>query len=387
MRAVIVGAGIFGCAAALELSKRGHGVTLIDPGPLPNPDASSTDISKMVRLDYGADVFYTELMEEALRRWRALNAQLSRPLFHETGFLVLERQPLEAGSFGGESLRVLAERGHVVERLDAGALEARFEAWDASDYPDGYFNPQGGWAESGAVTSWFAEAARAEGAELRLGHAVASLVGSDRRVTGVTLSDGAVVTADAVVVAAGAYTPWLLPELAGVMRVVAQPVLHFTPPDVASFLPPRFVPWAADIATTGYYGFSANADGIVKVANHGPGVPVEPGSEPRVAADAEETFRRFLARAIPGLADAPLSGSRLCRYCDSVDGDFWICRHPEREGLVVAAGGSGHGFKFAPVLGEIIADAVDGRAPHARFGWRDVSERRFEEARHSGARR
>lgn len=384
MRVVIAGAGIFGCAAALELALRGHQVTLIDPGPLPHPDASSTDISKVVRLDYGADVFYTELMETALEGWRALNRRFPRPLFHETGFLVLERQPLAPGSFAGESLRVLGERGHAVERLDGAALRRRFPAWNAGDYPDGYYNPQGGWAESGAVTAWFAEAARAAGAELCVGQRVASLVASGRGVNGVTLSDDRVLEADAVVVAAGAFTPWLLSELAPALRVVGQPVLHLAPGDVSPFRPPSFVPWAADIAATGYYGFSANADGVVKIANHGPGTPIDPRGERRVPTGAEKAFRGFLASAIPDLADAPLSGARLCLYCDSFDGDFWIARHPEREGLIVAAGGSGHGFKFAPVLGEIVAGAVEGQAPHPRFGWRDVTTPKFEEARHGG---
>src|SRR5690606_15207292 len=98
----------------------------------------------------------------------------------------------------------------------------------------------------------------------------------------ITLDRGVELRADRVVVAGGAWTPALLPELGDRLRAVAQPVLHFRPADPARFRPPHFVPWAADIAHSGWYGFPANAAGIVKVANHGPGQPVDPAA-PRSA--------------------------------------------------------------------------------------------------------
>ena len=81
-------------------------------------------------------------------------------------------------------------------------------------------------------------------------------------------------------------------------------------------------------------------------------------------------FRDFLRRSLPDLADAPIRASRLCMYCDAFDGDLWIDRHPDRPGVVVAAGGSGHGFKFAPLLGDFIADAVRGGDDPRRNRWR-----------------
>jgi glycine/D-amino acid oxidase-like deaminating enzyme len=91
---VVVGGGIFGATAALALRARGAGVSIVDEGPLPHPDASSTDISKLVRADYGKDAFYTELMERALPRWREMNERLGAELFHETGLLVLSSGPM-----------------------------------------------------------------------------------------------------------------------------------------------------------------------------------------------------------------------------------------------------------------------------------------------------
>src|ERR1700682_4331477 len=106
-RILVLGAGVFGVTAAIELRKRGHAVRLLDPGPIPHPLAASTDISKIVRLDYGADETYVALMERALDGWRAWNAGFGAPLFHETGILFLCRAPMTAGGFEHESFSLL----------------------------------------------------------------------------------------------------------------------------------------------------------------------------------------------------------------------------------------------------------------------------------------
>src|SRR6187431_2013848 len=101
----VVGGGIFGVTAALAMRERGHDVSLHDPGPLPHPLAESTDISKVVRLDYGADEDYTALMERALDGWRGWNAAWREPLFHETGVLFVCRDEMAPGGFEYESHR------------------------------------------------------------------------------------------------------------------------------------------------------------------------------------------------------------------------------------------------------------------------------------------
>jgi glycine/D-amino acid oxidase-like deaminating enzyme len=380
---LVIGAGIFGITAALELQKRGARVTVLDPGPVPHPDASSTDISKLIRMDYGADATYTALMEQALVEWRALNAELPEPLFHETGIAVLTAEPMRAGTFEGDSFALLTSRGHALERL--GDASARFSAWAPGRYRAGYFNPAGGWAESGRVVQALVEKARRDGVTIHEGVAVRPLEG-DGPVTGAIGLDGTVWSADTTLVAAGAHTPVLVPELADRIVPIAQNVFHFVPPDPAAFTPPAFVPWAADIGTTGWYGFPFHA-GVVKVANHGPGRRVDPAA-PRVAeASAVARFSDFFTGALPALAGATPSYSRACLYSDSFDGDFFIDRHPDRAGLAVSSGGSGHGFKFAPLLGRFAADAVE-RAPSplaARFRWRERGARRFEDARFPGA--
>lgn len=158
----VIGAGIFGVTAALELRRRGEEVSLFDAGTIPNPLAESTDISKAVRMDYGADEDYVAQMEIALDGWREWNARWKAPLFHETGvtFLTSDMKP---GSFEHDSYTLLRKRGHPIERLDEKTLADRFPAWRGSAMVDGYFNPRGGFVESGRVVARLAEEARAAG--------------------------------------------------------------------------------------------------------------------------------------------------------------------------------------------------------------------------------
>jgi glycine/D-amino acid oxidase-like deaminating enzyme len=380
---IVVGGGIYGVTSALELRHRGHGVSLFDPGPLPHPNAASTDITKVIRMDYGADEFYMELMEEALPIWDAWNRDWPEPLYHETGFVIMGREPLRPGTFEGDSFALLTKRGHYAVQLDAAGLKRLFPAWAAERYTEGYFNPRAGWAASGKVVARLLQIARAAGVTLREGMQFARLSTDDARVTGIVTAAGEQHRADFVLVAAGAWTPTLLPWLSGVMWATGQPVLHFRPADPTPFQAPRFVVWSADIANTGWYGFPALADGTWKIANHGPGRRVHPDEPRTIALGDEAKFRTFLRETFPAMADAPLIGSRLCLYCDSWDGNFYIDHDPERPGLVVAAGDSGHAFKFAPVLGRIVADVLEQKPNRyaSRFAWRARGRLKNEEAR------
>src|SRR5438067_1211152 len=258
-KVIVVGAGINGVTAVIELRKRGHEVVLVDPGPLPQPLAASTDISQAVRAAYGADEDYTALAERSIKRWREWNEEFGTKLYHEVGVMFVRRRKMVPGDFEYESLKLLEKRGLKVARMDTPQLWKRFPVF------------------------------------------------------------------------------------------------------------------GADITTTGYYGFPINRDGVVKIANHGAGREMSPDSPERVVtAEDEGNLREFLASTFPSLADAPIVYTRVCMYCDTHDGHFWIARDPERQGLVVAAGDSGHGFKFAPMLGEIIADAVEAKDNRLldKFRWR-----------------
>jgi glycine/D-amino acid oxidase-like deaminating enzyme len=379
----IVGAGAIGLATALELRRRAYRVHVVEAGVPPDPDASSTDISKAVRMDYGSDEFYAALAERAIAGWRSWNVVLGEAVYHEVGFLLLTGEPMREGTFEGDSFAVLSRRGRTLERLDGRAIARRFPAWAGAGYVDGYFNPTAGYARSGRTVELLASRVAASGVDLRTRTPVARLVESRSRVTGIELAGGERIDAETVVVAAGAWTPILLPHLADVLRPVAQPVVHFRPSAPQRFAAPSFPVWGADIARTGWYGFPL-ADGVVKIGNHGPGRIADPRAPRAVDAPTLERFRAFVRAALGDLADAPAVASRICFYCDTPDGDFWIDRDPSRPGLVVAAGGSGHAFKFAPVLGPIVADVVEGRpnADARRFAWRTPSAEHREQARH-----
>lgn len=381
---VIAGGGIFGVTAALAFRRRGYTVTLFDPGTVPHPLAESTDISKVVRMDYGPDEDYLSLMEEALEGWRRYNARWPKPLYHETGLAFLTRGAMTPGSFEHESYRLLTARGHRIERLDGAEIERRFPAWRG--HTDGYFNRIGGFAESGNVVAQLAREAQAEGVAIHSAAQVSGVHVEGSRAAGLIVN-GNVVKAAHVVVAAGAWTPRIVPELAAEFRAVGQPVFHLLPGDPSLFAAERFPVFGADISRTGYYGFPVNAGGVVKIANHGVGRVVDPSGAREVTATEHESLRAFLAETFPALSDAPLAGTRVCVYCDTHDEHFWIARDPGREGLTIAAGGSGHGFKFAPVLGDLIADAALGveRAILLKFAHRPGLAGRGEEAaRHHG---
>jgi glycine/D-amino acid oxidase-like deaminating enzyme len=403
LRIIVVGAGINGVTAAIELRKRGHEVVLVDPGPLPHALAASTDISKAVRAAYGTDEDYTALAERSIKLWRQWNEEFGTKLYHEVGVMFVRRAKMEPGDFEHESLKLLEKRGLKVARMNAPQLWKRFPAWNPELYRDGVLEIEAGYAESGRVVAMLIERAKSLGVRLyegkfaaldQVGQRVKGIVVQDRQFkpvipneveesrgdTDQLVSRGhstslgmTQLAADVVVMAVGAWTPYLLPFTKTFFRATGQPVFHLQPSDPELFAQERFPVFGADITTTGYYGFPINRDGVVKIANHGSGREMSPDSPERViTADDQRRLREFLASTFPSLADAPIVYTRVCMYCDTHDGHFWIARDPEREGLVVAAGDSGHGFKFAPVLGEIIADAVEGKHNPLleKFRWR-----------------
>jgi glycine/D-amino acid oxidase-like deaminating enzyme len=372
-KTIVVGAGINGVVAAIELRKRGHEVVLVDSGPLPHPLAASTDISKAVRAAYGTDEDYTALAEQSREIWRQWNVECGVELYHEIGFLFMRQRSMQPGDFEYESFKVLERRGHRIERISSKQLLARFPAWNAERYPDGFLDLEAGYAESGRVVATLIQRAKSLGVELHQTTKFRDLDETGGRVKGILLENGEKIAADTVVMAVGAWTPYALPFTRNFFRASGQPVFHLKPEKPELFTPERFPIFGADISTTGYYGFPLNRDGVVKIANHGCGREMSPDSlERAVTKEEENQMRQFLSDSFPVLADAPIVFTRICLYCDTHDGNFWIAPDPERPELIIAAGDCGHGFKFAPVLGEIIADAVEDKSNPLleKFRWR-----------------
>lgn len=387
---LVVGAGIYGITAALELRTRGYQVAVLDPGPLPHPLAASTDISKVVRMEYGADETYMEMVEQAYQGWLQWNEELGETLFHDVGILMLSHDPMSPGGYEYESYHLLRKRGHAPERLTGDVIFRRFPAWKPGAFVDGFFHAQGGYAESGRVVAALVRLAQAKGVMLYAGQTAGALIEEGSRIKGVRTRDGNIFPAEHVVVASGAWTALLVPDLAPILKVTGHPVFHLKPANPALFAPPDFVVFTADIARTGWYGFPFHPrENVVKIAHHGAGQVLHPEQDERVVTESDvERLRAFLFATLPDLSDAPLVYTRRCLYVDTPDGDFWIDRHPQRAGLTVASGDGGHGFKFAPILGGLIADAVEGKPNRwlSKFRWRNVSwqDVRKEAARFQG---
>lgn len=375
---LVVGGGIYGLSAALELHARGYSVRLIDRGAIPHPLAASTDISKAMRGEYGADEEYTALIEAAREGWLAMNEEFSETLYFEYGVTMLTTEPMRPGGYEHDSYQVAVKRGYPIERLDSAAIRSRFPAWNADRYSDGFYSPRAGWTWSGRIIERLAAKARAAGVQIHEHQTVAALLEEGGRVVGVVTREGERFTAGTVVLAVGSWTQTLLPELKPVLKSTGMPVAWLKPDDPALFTAPRFVNFTADITRTGYYGFPLHPEArIVKIGYHGPGPDRDPESDPRVVTEEEiARLRRFLAETFPALADAPVVYTRRCFYSDTIDEHFLIDRHPQRPGLVVAAGDSGHGFKFGPLFGGLIANAVEGADDPrlAKFRWRTPAD-------------
>src|SRR6202040_2409293 len=294
---IVVGAGINGVTSAIELKTRGHKVILVDAGPLPHPLAASTDISKAVRAAYGADADYTELADRSIVLWRKWNTELGVELYHEIGFLFVRQRAMQSGDFEYESFKLLEQRGHKVERIDSARLRKRFPAWNAERYPDGFLDLEAGYAESGRVVATLVEKAKTLGVEWREGSQFADLDQRNGRVKGIVLQDRQVLTGDIVVMAVGAWTPYLLPFTRKFFRATGHPVFHLKPRQPELFTPERFPIFGADISSTGFYGFPLNRDGVVKIANHGPGREMSPDSPERAATKEEENQKQHFLSA------------------------------------------------------------------------------------------
>jgi sarcosine oxidase / L-pipecolate oxidase len=379
---LVVGGGIFGITAALELRGRGFSVTVIDPGPLPHPLAASSDVSKVVRMEYGPDLQYTRMADRAIDGFLVWNDEFGEELYVNTGVLMLGRNPMRPGSYLYESFELLHSEGHQLDRLDSGELRRRFPAWNADVYVDGFFGPRGGYAQSGRIVAKLANKAQRMGVTIFTPQTAAELVRQDGRIIAVRTREGETFSAGHTLVAAGAWTHHLLPELQRVMVATGHPVFHLKPRNPALFAAPHFVTFTADVAATGWYGFPLLREGVVKIANHGVGVQLHAEHDARVLSERDFVhLRSFLADTFPTLLDAQIVYTRRCLYSDTLDGHFWVDRHPQRIGLSVAAGDSGHGFKFAPVLGALIADVVEGKSNEwaVKFRWRSLAAKTVSE--------
>src|SRR5438128_8665435 len=226
--------------------------------------------------------------------------------------MFVRRRELKHGDFEHESFKTLKRRGHKVERMNSARLWKRFPAWNPELYRDGVLELEAGYAESGRVVATLIERAKSLDIELREGVRFSQLHEEDYGVSEIALDGGKRIAGDFVVMAVGAWTPYLLPFTKKFFRANGQPVFHLKPRQPQLFAPERFPVFGADITTTGYYGFPLNRDGVVKIANHGPGREMSPESPKRAVTAADEKhLREFLASTFPLVSGPPILHTRL----------------------------------------------------------------------------
>ena len=349
---VIVGAGVMGSATAYWLSRAGKRVALLEQFSPAHVRASSADESRTIRYQYRGQAAYTRMVAGAVELWKEFDGRSGTNYYRETGTLTLQTRPDFEPLLDG--YQGLCDLGYRPRWLDADDVRREFPQFANVD--SGYImEGVGGYIAAGPATRALAEAAAEHGADVCTGAEVVELNESGGRVTSVETSDGRTFEGEVVVFTAGPWTARLLPQLPVRVQPTAARLHYLRPADPASYESPRLTPFS--VMDTQFYGFPVHWRGCVKVADDMIGEPFDPDRD-REHEDpvALAKLRDFLSRHMPGLRDAEVIYSKTCTYSMTPDSDFIIDRVPNLENALVAAGFSGHGFKFGILIGQIMAD-------------------------------
>jgi glycine/D-amino acid oxidase-like deaminating enzyme len=346
-------------------------VTLVEAWGAGHSRASSGGETRVIRGSYGDREVYTRLTARALELWRELDRARGTSLFRPAGVLWLSGRD---DVFLRESAPHLAAHGIPHERLDAREIGRRWPQIALDGIAGALFEPSSGFLFARRACAEVAAAFVAEGGHLVPAAARPAVAGGRGAVV---LEGGERIEADRVLFACGPWLPRLFPELLGdKIRPTRQEVFFFGPPaGDARFASTALPVWADPTGERFFYGIPDSESRGFKVADDTHGEEVDPTTQDRrPSAEGLERARAFLRRRFPALADAPLVEARVCQYEVSPDSHLIFDRHPAAADLWLLGGGSGHGFKLGPALGEHVARALgDETAPEpaialARFG-------------------
>jgi sarcosine oxidase len=349
---VVIGLGATGSAALYQLARRGVHAIGIERFVVGHDRGSSHGPTRVIRLAHFENAFYGPLMHRAYALWRELERIARQKLIHITG--IAEIGPADGRIIRG-TLAAAIDLPHEV--LDAQALMRRYPAFRLPQSFVAVLQPDGGYIEASAAIEAYVRIATAAGAQIRSGEKVLGIEPSGDRVR--IRIDRAVIEADGAIVAAGPWLQSLLPELALPLRATRQVIGWFEPDDAAPFTADRFPVFMIESEYGTHYGFPVYGRMGIKVAKHHHlGETVEPdGYDRTVSATDEVAIRPPLAKYLPG-ANGRLLAAETCLYTMTPDETFVVDRMPGFPHVVIASPCSGHGFKFAPVIGEIVADLV-----------------------------
>ncbi len=357
----IVGTGIFGMAAALESVNRGHDVTLFERGKIPNPEASSTDVSKAIRRTSYLNETYVELVTRAAVQWREWHNRLSRSIYYQTGTLIIKHGfgTEEEAPAGWEMLSRLTKD---VSKITVAEARERFPQFTVHQEDTLYYDPWAGYLRSGQALADLAQLALQEGVVVREN---TEITGVEETASGARIVwDSESLTFDRVIVAAGPWVGHLLPQLETHVRITRQQMAFFLPKDPTRFQRERFPVWSVQTHGNVWYGFPFLHEGFVKVAEDNKVIDatVEVDRAPTEA--FLEEAHAFVAARLPELSEGKLVGGRSCLYTNMAnmeDEEFVVDWAPGCNRVLIAGCGCGHGFKFGGAIGSVIVDALEER--------------------------
>ena len=362
---VVVGAGVFGAWTALHLARRGKRVLLVDAYGPGHSRSSSGDESRIIRMGYGADEIYTRWAQKSLVQWKELFSDLHREeLFQKTGVLWL-------AEIGNPQMRATVEvlRRNCVEfeELNREHLLARYPQINLDGIASGIYEPESGVLMARrAIAAVVAQATR-QGAEFKFAEIIEPT--TTGAIDFIASSSGERFVAKDFVFAVGAWLAKLFPEhLGNKIFPTRQAVFYVGIPAGDERFSARALPtWL--IKNDECYGMPDLESRGLKIALDRHGEAVDPDKQSRIVTQDEvEAIRRLLAHRFPALASAPLVETRVCQYENTSSGDFLIDRHPGLSNVWFAGGGSGHGFKHGPAVGEYLtAQILESAKPEPRF--------------------
>jgi sarcosine oxidase len=355
----VIGAGVFGAWTAYNLAKSGASVALLDSYGPANSRASSGGESRIIRMGYGADEIYTCWSLRALPRWKEIFTQAGRPeLFQPTGVLWIAHDKYP---YAMDTLTALQNHKIPHERLSLLGLRKHYPQISFDDNAWGILETESGVLMARRAVQTVVEESQKIGVQYRAASALAPF--GEGRVTSLMTTHGENISAGAFVYASGPWLAKLFPDLLGPRIFVSRQEIVFfgVPQGETQFRQEALPTWL--YLKDEFYGMPDLENRGLKVADDHHGALVDPDTQSRVATTAAvESAREFVARRFPALKNAPIVETRVCQYENTSNGDFLIDQHPDFTNVWLVGGGSGHGFKHGPSVGEYVAARVAGSA-------------------------
>ncbi len=353
----VIGAGAFGGWTALHLLEHGARVTLIDAWGPGNSRASSGGETRVMRGSYGRDFIYTELAARALKLWAKYERRWKRQLLHRTGVLWMASGSDD--SFERGSIGALRRAKIKFQELSTATMKQRWPQINFEGIHWAIFEPECGYLDARASCATVVEAFVAAGGKYRQAAVLADGL-EDAPIRSVGLSDGSRLKADGYIFACGPWLGKLFPQTVGdLVQPTKQDIFFFGAPAGDNRFSENNLPVWGDHRGRFFYGIPGSGRRGFKIADDNRGPAFDPTNGERVV--SQETLREvrgYVGFRFPALKDAPLVETRVCQYEQTPDGHFIVDRHPAASNVWLLGGGSGHGFKHGPALGEMMAELI-----------------------------